>query len=227
MKMNSKYAKTEEVLTLPERRDHSHPVREARKILTLALILAAIVGLCFGVGFLAGEHQNESVPELSAIVVQNQLEKVSELATTQYNYTNMGQFSQSSDFHGVRIPFSGKRFIVSYDGVILAGVDLKKSDIKISGSSVTVTLPEAEILSHEINEDSLKVFDETKNIFNPITVENYNNFYKEEKEKVENKAVEGGLMIQAEEQAELVVRQMLGPVAEQNEMTLEVKVHEL
>lgn len=222
--MNSKYAKTEEVLTLPKMKERLHFIREVRKIVTLVLVLTAIVGLCFGVGFLAGERQNRSVPELSAIVVQNQLEQVSQLATTQYNYTNMGQFSQSSNFHGIKIPFSGKHFIVSYDGVILAGVDLKKSEIKILGNTVTVTLPEAEILSHEINEDSLKVFDETKNIFNPITLENYNNFYREEKGKVENKAVEGGLMVQAEEQAQLVVKQTLGPVAEQNEMNLEIKV---
>ena len=222
--MNSKYAKTEEVLTLPKMKERLHFIREVRKIVTLVLVLTAIVGLCFGVGFLAGERQNGSVPELSAIVVQNQLEQVSQLATTQYNYTNMGQFSQSSNFHGIKIPFSGKHFIVSYDGVILAGVDLKKSEIKILGNTVTVTLPEAEILSHEINEDSLKVFDETKNIFNPITLENYNSFYREEKGKVENKAVEGGLMVQAEEQAQLVVKQTLGPVAEQNEMNLEIKV---
>ncbi|MCI8285491.1 MAG: DUF4230 domain-containing protein [Firmicutes bacterium] len=209
---------------MPKMNERLHFIREVRKIVTLVLVLTAIVGLCFGVGFLAGERQNGSVPELSAIVVQNQLEQVSQLATTQYNYTNMGQFSQSSNFHGIKIPFSGKHFIVSYDGVILAGVDLKKSEIKILGNTVTVTLPEAEILSHEINEDSLKVFDETKNIFNPITLENYNSFYREEKGKVENKAVEGGLMVQAEEQAQLVVKQTLGPVAEQNEMNLEIKV---
>ena len=96
--MNSKYAKTEEVLTLPKMNERLHFIREVRKIVTLVLVLTAIVGLCFGVGFLAGERQNGSVPELSAIVVQNQLEQVSQLATTQYNYTIWGNSVRAAIF---------------------------------------------------------------------------------------------------------------------------------
>ena len=124
----------------------------------------------------------------------------------------------------MKIPFSSKRFIVSYDGSILAGVDLKQAEVKVTGKKVTVTLPAAEILSHEIDEKSLKVFDETKNIFNPLTIENYNNFYADQKSEMEAKASQNGLFVQAEEQAELVVKQVLGPIAEQNDMELAVKL---
>ncbi len=211
---------------MTQKKERTHPIREARKILTLALILALIAALCFGIGFLAGGRSKETTPKLSAVVVEHQLEQVSQLATARYRYTNMGQFEQSSDFYGMKIPFSGKHFIVSYDGSILAGVDLKQAEVKISDGKVTVTLPEAQILSHEIDEESLKVFDETKNIFNPLTIENYNSFYTEQKKEMETKALESGLFSQAEEQAELVVKQIIGPVADQNEMELAIKLSE-
>lgn len=208
---------------MTETKERNHPIREARKILILALALAILGALCFGGGFLAGGRQEEQRPELSAIVVQNQLQKVSQLATARYGYTNMGQFEQSSDFYGVTIPFTTKRFIVAYEGSILAGVDLARAKVELGKERLTVTLPGAEILSHEIDEDSLEIFDETKNIFNPITLEDYNGFQSDQKGKMEEKAIAGGLLTQAEEQARLVVEQILGPVAEQYELTLTVK----
>ena len=55
-------------------------------------------------------------------------------------------------------------------------------------------------------------------------LENYNNFYADQKSEMEAKASQNGLFVQAEEQAELVVKQVLGPIAEQNDMELAVKL---
>ena len=96
--------------------------------------------------------------------------------------------------------------------------------MNITGRRITVTLPEAHILSHQIDEKSLKVFDETKNIFNQLTIENYNDFYEEQKEEMEARALAGGLLSEAEEQAELVVRQILGPAAENSDKEIVVKL---
>lgn len=200
----------------------NHPIREARKLVTLALTLVLLGALCFGGGFLVGGRQEQELPELSAVVVQNQLQRVSQLATARYGYTNMGQFEQSNDFYGVKIPFTTKRFIVSYEGSILAGVDLAAAKVELESGRLAVTLPAAEILSHEIDEDSLEIFDETKNIFNPITLEDYNGFQHDQKGKMEEKAADGGLLTQAEEQAKLVAEQVLGPIAERYGLTLTV-----
>ena len=79
---------------MTQNNERTHPVREARKILTLALILALIAALCFGIGFLTGGKSRESTPKLSAVVVEHQLDQVSQLATARYSYTNMGQFTE-------------------------------------------------------------------------------------------------------------------------------------
>ncbi|MCI8538321.1 MAG: DUF4230 domain-containing protein [Oscillospiraceae bacterium] len=197
-----------------------HPIREARRLVTLALTLVILGALCFGGGFLVRGLQADPPPELSAIVVQNELRQVSQLATARYGYTNMGQFEQTNDFYGITLPFTTKRFIVAYEGEILAGVDLEKAKVDLTGQQLTVSLPKAEILSHEIDENSLEIFDESRNIFNPITISDYNGFHLDQKGKMEEKAIGNGLLTLAEDQARRVAEQILRPLAEQSELEL-------
>ena len=149
-----------------------HPLRSLKSGVSLILAGVALAAVCFGAGFFTGGRTQEE-PQLSSVTVEQQLQQISQLATTQYAYTNMGQFERGSDFYGIRIPFTTSRFIVSYSGVITAGVDLSQAQVEVTDEQVTVTLPAAQILSHEIDPDSLEVFDETRSIFNPITIEDY------------------------------------------------------
>ena len=148
------------------------------------------------------------------------MEQVSQLATAKYYYTNMGQFEQHGEFYGVKLPFSTKRFIVSYDGNIQAGIRLRDAAIEISETQLTVTLPAAEILSHEMDEDSLQVFDETRSIFNPITIEDYNGFLADQKDAMEAKAIANGLLDDARTNAGAVLEPLLRPLAEAYQLEL-------
>lgn len=185
-----------------------------------AVILAAV---CFRSGFLMGGKQTEEMPELDAVVIQNHIEQISELASAKYYYTNMARFEDAIEVNGVTIPFTSKRFIVSYDGTILAGIELSDVEVSVTETQVTVTLPEAKIMSHEIQEESLQVYDETKNIFNPIKIEDYNQFQMEQKEIMEAKAIENGLLIQAQERAALVIGELLMPFVEQYGLELIIR----
>ena len=134
-----------------------HPLRTAR-YLWLGILLCALVG---GACFLGGRWSagRSETAKIDTVVLQNQLSEIRELATVTYAYTNMAQFESSNDFYGVKIPFTTKSFILTYDGTVKAGVDLDGAEVSVSGTTVTITLPEAEILSHEIDEDSMEVFD--------------------------------------------------------------------
>ena len=59
--------------------------------------------------------------------------------------------------------------------------------MEVSGDVVTVTLPAAEIFSNEVLEDSLEVYDETRNLFNPITIEDYTGFTADQKQALKPK----------------------------------------
>lgn len=187
------------------------PVK-ALKYILLGLLLCVAVGLC---GFFAGQaalRNSQQNTKLDAVVIGNQLTRISELATVSYQYTNMGQFSNSNDFYGVTIPFTTKKFILTYDGVIKAGVDLSQARISVEDTFVTVTLPSARILSHEIDEDSMEVFDEKSSIFNPFRVEDFASFQTDQKVEMEQKAIEKGLLEQAAEKAEDSISALLFPL---------------
>ena len=184
-----------------------HPLKTA-KYLWLGILLCALVGgACFfGGRWSAGQSENT---QIDAVVLQNQLTEIRELATVTYAYTNMAQFESSSDFYGVKVPFTTKSFILTYDGTIKAGVDLDGAAVDISGTTVTVTLPEARILSHEIDEDSVEVFDEKTSIFNPFTVEDFTSFQADQKAAMEERALSRGLLEEARSKAVSSVKQLL------------------
>lgn len=176
------------------------PVK-ALKYTLLGLFLCAAVGFtCFFAGRSAAQNSKKNT-QLDAVVLENQLSQISELATVSYQYTNMAQFSSSNDFYGVTIPFTTKKFILTYDGEIKAGVDLSQVKVTVAPEQVTVTLPEAKILSHSIDEGSMEVFDEKTSIFNPFTVEDFSSFQADQKVEMEQKALERGLLEQATEKA--------------------------
>ena len=100
------------------------------------------------------------------------------------------------------MPFTTKAFIISYDGEITAGVDLSEATVEKQGDQVMVSLPQAKILTHTIDEDSIQVFDETSNVFNPIRITDYTEFSKDQKEALEEKAVNNGLLEEARSRAE-------------------------
>lgn len=165
----------------------------------MAAALLIICLVCFFAGRSIGKSAGST--EMSAVVLKNRLTEISEFASLTYSYTNMAEFENSKDFYGIKVPFTTKSFIITYDGTIKAGVDLDKAEVDVSGKKITVTLPAAEILSHEIDEDSLEIFDENTSIFNPLKVSDYNTFNKEQKAEMEKKATDKGLLTEAGKKA--------------------------
>ena len=189
------------------------------KLIIFGVILAIV---CFAVGFFSGGRE-EKPPVLSSITVENQLQQISQLATIRYSYTNMGQFENSNEFYGIKLPFTTKRFIVAYDGTITAGVDLSQAKVTVTDQKVTIALPAPQILSHEVDPNSLEVFDETTSIFNPITIEDYTGFQADQQGVMEEKAIQGGLLTQAKDQAEAAIGGLITPLLQEGQ-TLEITV---
>ena len=184
-----------------------HPLKTARYLWLGILLCALVGGACFlGGRWSAGRSENV---QIDAVVLQNQLTEIRELATVTYAYTNMAQFESSNDFYGMKVPFTTKSFILTYDGTIKAGVDLDGAEVDVSGTAVTITLPEARILSHGIDEDSVEVFDEKTSIFNPFTVEDFTSFQADQKAAMEERALSRGLLEEARRKAVSSVEQLL------------------
>lgn len=190
-----------------------------RRAILALLLIAVVAGAFFLGGVMAGR---DSQPQITSALLGQRLNAIQELATQEYHYTNMGRFQNQLDFYGWKVPFTTKSFIVAYNGVIKAGVDLSELQVEVSGKTISVTLPEGKILSHDIDEESLEVFDETKNIFNPIQIEDYTGFTADQKASMEERAIDEGLLTAASERARTVVEEFLSAFPGAEEYTIRV-----
>lgn len=182
-------------------------MKKFKRLSILVLLLAVALLATFFAGKKVMKSQME--PNITSTLIFNKLVSAKELTTLKYHYTNMGQFENQNTFYGYKIPFTSKKFIVSYDGLINAGVDLEKMKVELHDKNIEIKIPPAKILSHEIYEDSLKVFDERESIFNRIDIEDYNNFSKDQKKEVEVNAIKRGLLMEADKESKKAIEELL------------------
>lgn len=164
------------------------------------LVLIILLLVTFLMGYSA--RNKNSSPKVTTDLISQRLMAAQDLVTVEYYYTNMGQFEHQNDFYGWRVPLTKKGFIVSYDGIIKAGIDMGEVQVNLSGDSLELTIPEAKIISHEMNQESIEVFDESRNIFNPISITDFTGFTNDQRVKIEDKAISNGLLTEAKERGE-------------------------
>ena len=164
--------------------------------------------------FFAGTRfaSNSDEPEITSTGITQQLQDIEELATLSYNYTKVGEFSNSLQFNGWDIPLTQKSFLITYDGQLKAGIKMDKIKVDVSNDNITVSIPDIEILSNEIDESSIEVYDESRNIFNPISVNDYATFATSQKEAVEAEAIENGLLSQAATKTQDTIKKYLNAI---------------
>lgn len=148
-------------------------------------------------------------PEISMSEIQQEIRQLGELATVEYFYTNAARFSDGKTLWGIRL--SEKSFVLKWDGTIKAGIDVDGIGIEPQEESrvLTVKLPAARILSHDPDLDSVEVVDQKNGLFDPVTVEDQTKFNAECEKAMEKKALERGLLEQAQENAKEILRQLL------------------
>ena len=167
------------------------------------IIIILIACMFFVVGRLWPSSENPTT--MTSDLLSQQIQSISELASVEYNYTNMGKFENQTTFYGWKVPFTTKSFIISYDGVIKAGIDMSQVNVKVKNKKIQITMPKAKILSHEIDEKSIEVFDETKNIFNQISITDYHQFAIDQKAKMEDNVKQKGLLTEAQDKAQKTI----------------------
>ncbi|MDO4720287.1 MAG: DUF4230 domain-containing protein [Peptostreptococcaceae bacterium] len=151
--------------------------------------------------------QEEKRYDSSSIV--ERIADIQELSVIEYHYTSVIGLKSSKKFQEISLPFTGKSFLATYDGVIKAGIEMDEAVVKVEEKKVHITIPKAKITNHNIDENSLLVYDESKNILNPIKIEDYNEALRSEKSSMEEKAKANGILTHAEERAVLLLRSLL------------------
>lgn len=213
-----------------------HPVRQPNPLLRLLCILLVIILILMGITGMvtyrktASKYQQEidrleeelALAQAPTVVYEeeeelvdlkllnSEIQGIGELATVEYLYTDVAHYT-SSELFGMDMPFEVKSFIIRWDGVIKAGVDITKVTVRLDAlkKEIIVSLPPASILSHETDSDSYETLDENNNTFNPISIDDMRMVDAEGRAAIEARAVGNGLLEDAMENAKSVIRQLI------------------
>lgn len=186
----------------------------------VAILLVCVLIFFAGMQFGGGNGE----PTITSTALTQQLQEVNELVTMEYNYTKVGKFENSLQLNGWDIPLTTKSFLLTYSGKLSAGVDMSQASVEVSNQKILIQIPEVSIISNVIDEKSIEVYDETKNIFNPISIKDYTTFATQQKDKVEEEAMENGFLSEAATKAQAAIRKFLEMIPEIKEnYTIEIK----
>jgi len=184
----------------------------------IMLAMAVVVGLLVLAVVLTGIAVSSMY---SSRMVNLRLNHIGELATQVGYFTNVQVIENTRDIWGIKIPFTQSKYVFSYDGTIKAGVDFEKIDWKVNEmkKEILLKMPPVQIISNEINMDSLEVYDEKKNIFCPLKLDDMNQSLAEFKKESEDKAKANGLFESAKANAELLVTGFMSGAYDPNAYT--------
>ena len=195
-----------------------HAFNRAAVLLTLILILALILTL----GGISLMSRHVSV---SSRTVEFGLRNIGELATQAGYYTSVQTINGSRELFGVTIPFTQSKYIYSYDGIVKAGVDFESVSVTLNDEEkkIVVSMPKAKILDVTIDEKSLVVYDETRNIYSPLKLNDFNDSLSSMKEEVTEKALHNGMLTAAEKNAETLITGFLMGMLQDDQYVFEFK----
>jgi len=147
--------------------------------------------------------------EITTDILEEGLQDMGFLVTNEYLFTEVTTFTSTKTIAFVFQ--ANSKLVMGYDGTILAGIDF--TDIKLqkddAAKKIWVTLPNARILSCELDLDSFKVYEEDVSKWNMISAEDYNGSLQELEARAKERALERGILQKATDNAELLVRNFI------------------
>lgn len=172
------------------------------------LILLASFGGCFAFS------QAEENTKITSTQLKSSLEQASDLITTKYYYSQIGKFENSYELNGWSIPFTEKNFILTYQGEAQLGFKTSDLEVNVNGNKISVKCPPIEVLSNSIPSESVEVYDQSYNIFNQVSVDDYLQFETEQKALAVERMQTTGVFEQAQKDARTAIIQLLNMVPE-------------
>ena len=156
------------------------------------------------------EVKNETVVNVSNL--QQQIVSIGELATIEYNYQNVINETDSRMIGEWNIPFTQKTYIILVEGTMKIGIDT--SGILVTASedtkTISITIPKAKILSHELDEGSVQVLEERSGLFNPVSIKDWTELAATQKQEMEDKVSKTDMFTRAEDEAAKMLKALIG-----------------
>jgi len=181
------------------------------KVLTVVIATVVLVLLVLGVRkYVSVESKTTKIG----------FEDIGELATQAAYCTEVNVTEASRELWGIKIPFTQSKYIYSYDVVVKAGFDFSEVEWSEKKGVIEVKLPQAEILSCEVDTDTFQVYHEDESIFRKITLEENNEALNNLMQQAEKDAVANGILEDARSNAERILKGFFGNEYDLNEYEL-------
>ena len=142
---------------------------------------------------------------------------MSDLTTSQLQYRGMIRYEEGT------ITFINKKsYTMLYDASVKAGIDMEQAKIQVTRKKVKVTLPKAKIQEIVINPDTLEFYDEKNSLFNWDDKQDTVKALQLAKEDATSRIDETELLKQAEQQAELLIKNLVYPMTVNGNYEVEI-----
>lgn len=178
----------------------------------VVIVLILVVGMIVG----AQIQGNDQASRIDSTTIVESFKDIAQLATEKYEFTDVGKHSEDGrKLLGWNVPLTGSSFLVTYSGVVTAGIrDLTQVEVEFQDSAkkVLVKLPSPEVLHAEVDPASIVVYDQSFNPFNPTSVEDVTEFLASETDKSRQRAIDRGILEKAKEQAKTLAVQHVNAI---------------
>lgn len=178
--------------------------RIAKAVLSLVagiVVVGVVLGGLTWAGVLGGRRY-----AVDSTTIAASFEDIAELATEEYNFTNVGKYSESGNkILAWDVPLTGGSFLITYNGMVKAGIaDFSAVSIEIDDQSKFVELnaPAVEILSSTIDPATVHTYDQSFSLVNQLDVDDVTTFLAAEEVNAQQVAIDGGVLDKARIRAE-------------------------
>lgn len=187
-----------------------------KRFLYYIAVIVIVGGLCLYLGMKinSGEPKGavNEVQTVSEVTLKEVLRSASDLVSQKYYYTDLDKYENHKEILGKTLPFTSEEIIFSYDGVISAGIDVSEVEFKIDNEKkvITVYVPKSRILTHEVDENSFKVYNVKDAALNDIGFDEYTRLRNTLKKNKERKLInQGEFLAAADRNARKVLKELL------------------
>ena len=158
-------------------------------------------------------YDSEEGSTVTMVEIESAMSRVGELTTVKYDYSGVTFSSDYCQIADWDVPFTRNMLAVEYDGTIRAGYTVSDIEFAVDDDShiITVTLPDMEVFSNEINDREIGWED---NAFNHIRPDAVSDILAEAKSVELEAALQGGLEQDAQDSAEAVIADVLSKVCD-------------
>lgn len=148
---------------------------------------------------------------VDTVLIASEFKNIKELATYKYNYTDVIYFKDSSEFKGITLPLTEKSFLVKFQGVIKAGIDLDSADISLKNNNeeAVISVPHSKIVDNTLDTSSVKILDEKSAIFNKLESHEILDELNKKKTDVEDELLKSDFLQKSDESTEKLLEGLL------------------